>query len=50
MNDATVVIAAAGLVGFGIGVGLVVGAFIARMLRRYAEGEFGRNGKNGDKG
>lgn len=38
--DGWQVLAAAGLAGFGLGMGLVAGAFVARGLRRYMH-EFG---------
>ena len=31
--------AVAGFAGFGIGLGVVIGAFVARTMRRYMEGE-----------
>ena len=36
---------AAGFAGLGIGLGLVLGAFVVRMLRRYMRDE-GLNGKS----
>lgn len=40
MRDAGwVLVAAAGIGGFGLGMGLVLGAFIARTLRRYMRDE-----------
>jgi len=33
------ILAAAALVGVGLGVGLVIGAFVARSLRRYMRSE-----------
>lgn len=44
MDNPWVVIAAAGFVGFGAGMGLVLGAFIARTLRRYMREERLGNG------
>lgn len=38
-EDAWVAIAVAGFGGFGLGLGLVIGAFIARTLRRYMRDE-----------
>lgn len=39
------IIAAAGVGGLGLGIGLVVGAFVARTLRHYMRDE-GLNGKS----
>lgn len=43
-----VVVLAVGVGGLGLGIGLVIGAFVARMLRRYMSDE-GLRGSNGDK-
>lgn len=47
-TDQAVLIAAIGFGGFGLGLGLVLGAFVARALRRYMRDE-GLRGSNGDK-
>lgn len=38
-NEAWVLVAAVGIGGLGLGTGLVVGAFVARALRRYMRDE-----------
>lgn len=46
-GEAALIIAAVGFGGFGLGVGLVIGAFVARALRKYMRDE-GFKGSNGD--
>ena len=43
--EPVVVLVAAALAGLGLGFGLVIGAFVARALRRYMRDE-GLNGKS----
>lgn len=41
-------LALVGFAGFGLGIGLVIGAFVARALRLYMRNELGNgNGKRG---
>ena len=39
IDNAALVLAACGIGGLGLGIGLVIGAFVARMLRRYMRDE-----------
>lgn len=41
------VFVAAGIAGFGLGIGLLIGAYAVRGLRRFMRDEFPRNGRNG---